>query len=158
MHRVVPVHEVPDPLPGILDAAEPIGVVALIFHGLELGLTEGIIVTHPWPGVALPDTQDTEEFDHAASHHGAAPVSMQGELVNADVAVGASSFDEFSGHILAFPVRYGPANHAAREDIEDGVEVIEDAFLWATKFRDVPRPALIRAGGFQPGHWVQPAA
>lgn len=157
MLGVVPVDEVPDPVPGVLDAAEPFRVVAVVFHGFELGFTVRIIVTHPRPGVAFPDAEDTKEFNHAASHHGTTPVRVQGELIRADVATGAGSLDKFSGYRFALLISHSPANHTASEDIEDGVEVVENAFAWTAKFGYIPTPALIRAGRFQPGNGMQTA-
>jgi hypothetical protein len=44
-----------------------------------------------------------------------------------------------------------PADDVAAEDVEDDVEVVVLTSVWATQFRDVPRPNLVRLRGHELG-------
>ena len=80
MLLVVPVEEGPAEAFGVLDAAEPLGELGLIFQRLEAAFREWVVVGGVGPAVRFGDAQVSEQQGGGLGFHGRAAVGMQGEL------------------------------------------------------------------------------
>ena len=72
---------------------------------------------------------------------------MQGETTRYDLLLGVALGDQDLGQAGAFLGGHHPAHHIAAEDVQDHVEVVIAPFDGPLQLGDVPRPALVRAGG-----------
>lgn len=71
----------------ILDAAEAIGELGAVLHGLELALGIGIVVGGVRAAVRLGDAEIGEQKGHVLGAHGRATIGMQAELIRGDALV-----------------------------------------------------------------------
>jgi len=70
MSAVVPIEEIAAERLGILDAAEALGKLRLVFHGFEVAFRERIIVRGMRPAVGLADAEIGEQQRGGFGSHG----------------------------------------------------------------------------------------
>src|SRR4051795_8597635 len=77
---VVPGEEAAAKGSGILDAAEALGKLWLVFQGLEVRLRERVVVRGMWPAMRLGDAKIGQQEGGWLGLHGAAPTGVQRQL------------------------------------------------------------------------------
>lgn len=82
MDLIVPVEEAAAERLGVLDAAETLRKLRLVFHGFEVALRERIIVGGVQPTVRRGDAEICEQQRGSLGSHRATTVGMQGELTD----------------------------------------------------------------------------
>ena len=78
MLAVVPIEEIAAERLGILDAAEALGKLRLIFYGFEVAFRERIIVRGVRPAVGFANAEIGEQQRGGLGSHGTAAVGVQG--------------------------------------------------------------------------------
>ena len=78
MLLIVPVEESSAERLGILDAAEALWELWLVFHGFEVAFRERIVVGRVGPAVGFGDAEIGEQERRGLGSHGTATVGMQG--------------------------------------------------------------------------------
>lgn len=76
MFRVVPVHEVSEPRPGVLKGSECLRVSHRVLQGLVPELDEGVVIATAWAGVTADDQEGVKENSKRDPTHGVAVVRM----------------------------------------------------------------------------------
>ena|GEM_PF-2614728 len=94
MVLVVPVEEGSAKGLGVLDRAEALGYLWLIFEGLEAAFREGVIVGGVGPAVGFGDAQIGEQQGGGLGLHGRSAVGMQGELACRDGMIVDGAFEQ----------------------------------------------------------------
>ena len=122
----------------ILDAAETLGELGLVFERFELRFRIWIVIGDVRPAVGLGDLQIDQQGGHRFRAHAGAAIGVQGERARSDVVFGNRIGDRLFGKLGRFAQRNHPAHDVAAEDIEDHVEVIAAPFDRAFEFGDVP--------------------
>jgi len=140
MVLVVPVEEAAAEAPGVLDAAEALGKVRLIFEGFEVAFGEGVVVGGVRAVVRPGDTEIGQQQCCRLGLHGSAAIGMQGELARRHAVLGDGVIEQWTEQRGAFGVRHAPADHAAAEDVEDDIKVEVAPLGWPYQFGDVPGP------------------
>ncbi len=75
--------------------------------------------------------------------HGTSSIGVNGERVAGDPLSENRVLDEFLGELGVFVRGHQPVEDVATEDVQDHVEVVEEAPSGTAEFRDVPAPDLI---------------
>jgi len=84
------------------------------------------------------DTEVDQQLRHRFGDHRAAPVGVQAELALVDTVLDQRGLDEVCGELAVLGLSDGPGHHMPREDVDDHVQVVVDATLWAAQLGDVP--------------------
>jgi hypothetical protein len=80
MLLIVPVGEAAAERLGILDTAEALWELGLVFHGFEVAFRKRIVVGRMRPAVGFGDAEIGEQERRGLGSHGTATVGMQGQL------------------------------------------------------------------------------
>src|ERR1039458_10320704 len=80
MLLIVPIEEAAAERLGILDAAEALWELRLVFHRFEVAFRERIVVGSVRPAVGFGDAEIGEQERRGLGSHGSAAVGMQGQL------------------------------------------------------------------------------
>src|SRR6202051_2865569 len=123
MLLIVPVEEAAAERLGILDAAEALWELGLVFHGFEVAFRERIVVGRMRPAVGFGDAEIGEQERRGLGSHGTATVGMQGQLAGRCGMLGRSILEQCREQGGAFFVREAPADDPAAEDVDDDGEV-----------------------------------
>ena len=146
---IVVVEELAAKHSAVLDATKTTGELRAILQRFELGLGVGIVVRDVGSGVGLGHAEISQEKSHRLTSHRAATIRVDGELLGFNVLLATALGDEAFRERGTFSLCQHPANHVAREDIEDDVEVVIGPLDGAAKLGDIPRPNLVGRFGQQ---------
>ena len=80
MLLIVPIEEAAAERLGVLDAAEALGELRLVLHGLEVTFRERIVVRGVRTTVGPGDAEIGEQHRRGLGAHGTAAVGMEGQL------------------------------------------------------------------------------
>src|ERR1035441_5953089 len=75
---------------GILDAAEALGELRLVFQGFEMRLREGVVVRGMRPAMRLGDTKVGQQEGGCLGLHRSAAIGVQRQLTGWDTLLGES--------------------------------------------------------------------
>ena len=123
MVLVVPGEEAAAEVLGILDAAEALGELGLVFQGLEVGFRERVVVGGVGPAVRLGDAEIGQHQGGGLGLHRAAAVGMEGQLAGRHGVLGEGVIEQRLEQGGAFGIGDAPADDPAAEDVEDDVEI-----------------------------------
>ncbi len=120
---IVPGEEAAAEVLGVLNAAEARGEFGLVFEGLEVGFGERVVVGGVWPAMRLGDAEIGQHQGGGLGFHGAAAVSMEGQLARRHGVLGEGVLEQRLEQDGAFGIGDAPADDPAAEDVEDDVEI-----------------------------------
>ena len=120
---IVPGEEAAAEVLGVLNAAEALGEFGLVFEGLEVGFGERVVVGGVWPAMRLGDAEIGQHQGGGLGFHGAAAVSMEGQLAGRHGVLGEGVIEQDLEQGGALGIGDAPANDPAAEDVEDDVQV-----------------------------------
>ena len=123
MVLVVPGEEAAAEVLGILNAAEALGELGLVFQGLEVGFGERVVVGGVGPAVRLGDAEVGQHQGGGLGLHGAAAVGVEGQLARRHDVLGEGVIEQRLEQDGAFGICDAPADNPAAEDVEDDVQV-----------------------------------
>ena len=142
MLLIVPVEEAAAERLSILDAAEALWELRLVFHGFEVAFRERIVVGGVRAAVRFGDAEIGEQEGGGLGFHGTATVGMQCQLAGRCGMLGGGVLEQRHEQRGAFSVSDAPANDSAAENIDDDVEVEVRPFGWPHQLCDIPGPDL----------------
>ncbi len=138
----MPAEERAQPSTGVEQACEEARIVRLVLEGLEPCLAERIVVGDMRPTEALVDAERCQELRKRVALHGGAAVGVH-DKARLDAMASGSLGEELGRQVLALLRRDHPADNVPAEQIDDHVNVQEDALLERGQLGDVPGPYLV---------------
>jgi len=108
MLLIVPVEEAAAERLGILDTAEALWELGLVFHGFEVAFRERIVVGRMRPAVGFGDAEIGEQERRGLGSHGTATVGMQGQLAGRHGMLGDGIVEQCREQGRAFSVGNAP--------------------------------------------------
>src|ERR1700692_144624 len=115
MLLIVPVEEAAAERLGILDTAEALWELGLVFHGFEVAFRERIVVGRMRPAVGFGDAEIGEQERRGLGSHGTATVGMQGQLAGRHGMLGDGIVEQCPEQGRAFSVGDAPADNSSAE-------------------------------------------
>ena len=143
MLLIVPIEEAAAERFGILDAAEALWELRLVFHGFEVAFRERIVVGSVRPAVGFGDAEISEEERRGLGSHRSAAIGMQGQLAGRGGMLRGGVIEQRREQGGAFAVGDAPADDSAAEDVDDDVEIEVRPFRRPHQFCYVPGPYLV---------------
>ena len=144
---VVPIEEAAAEGLGVLDGAESVGELGLVFTGFEEAFREGIVVGGVGPAVGFGDAEIGEEEGGGLGFHGGPSVGVEGELAGRDGVLFDGVVEQRLEQGDAFGVGDPEGDDPSTEDVDDHVEIKIGPLGWPHQLGDVPRPDLVRGFG-----------
>ena len=120
---VVPSEEVTAEVLGVLDAAEALGELGLVFQGLEVGLRERVVVGGVGPAVRPGDAEVGQHQGGGLGLHRPAAVGVEGQLAGRHGVLFEGVVEQRLEQDGALGIGDAPADDPAAEDIENDVEI-----------------------------------
>jgi len=151
----VPLEELGEPAASVRCVPEAARVIGLVLHGLEAGLGEWVVVGDARPTDAALDAELGEQVDEGAGGHRRATIVVHRDGARRGLVARDGLGEELlrEGAVLALCDH--PGHGKAAEQVEHEAEVQEHARHVGGELRNIPRPNLIRRGGFEPRHGVR---
>src|SRR5690606_16055690 len=153
---VIPAEEVMAPVTTVPRIAKTAGVVGLILRGVKERLLVRVVVRDARPRVTAVDPEGGEQFGETVGCHGSTAVLVDDELAGLDAVARDGLREELLGESAVLTLGHHPRDDVAAEEVEDDVEVEEDAADEGGELRDVPGPDLVRSRGDEPRNRVLP--
>jgi len=136
---VVPAHERQDPRPGGLQRGKPLGRICRpVFTGPEESFRERIVIADSWPTVRGHDPQALQRGAERRPFHWAAVVGMQDQRLQEPSVRHDRPVHDRRGMLAGFLFEDLPADDLATIEIENQIEVEEQAFDRARQPCDIP--------------------
>ena len=143
MVAIVPVEEVAAEGLCVLDAAEALWELRLVFQSLEAAFGERIVVRGIGPAVRFGDAEIGEQQGCGLGFHRSAAIGVESELAGLHAVFFDSVVEQRLKQRGGFRVGDVPADHSTAENIKDHIEIEVGPFDRSHQFCDVPRPDLI---------------
>src|SRR5664279_1448372 len=143
MVLIVPIEEAAAERLGVLDAAEALRKLRLVFHGFEVALRERIVIGGVRPAVGFGDAEIGEQECRGLGSHRTAAVGMESKLAFRRGMFGGGVLEQCGEQGGALPVGDTPADDAPAENVDDDVEIEVGPFGWSHQLGDIPGPDLV---------------
>src|SRR5690349_2424012 len=157
---IVPVDEVPRPVPGRGQIGEPLGrELRPILRGTEQCLGESIVVTHAWTRVGWLDAEPMQHGQNRRCLQGCAVVAMQhwAHRLGMHAFGEGCSPGQVSRMFGTVRIMHLKADDLAAVEVEDQVEVEPAPLDLRRQERSVPAPNVAGTGGNVRGRWPRRA-
>ena len=123
MVLIVPVEEAATEGLCVLDAAEALRELRLIFHGFEVAFRERVVVGGVRPAVGFGDAEIGEQQCRGLGAHRTATVGVQSELALRRGMFGSGVLEQAANRVALSRVGDTPADDPPAEDVDDDVEI-----------------------------------
>jgi hypothetical protein len=120
---IVPIEEAAAERLGVLDTAETLRKLRLVFHGFEVAFRERIVIGGVRPAVGFGDAEIGEQQCGGLGAHRTAAVGVQSELTFRRRMFGGGIVEQRGEQGGALAIGDTPADDASAENVDDNVEI-----------------------------------